>query len=73
MTTYKFRNLASRGRRYSIYVERFVTASGTRPVTEWFDTMDQAIVAAKEMKADGRFFGISSYVRSQAAADSTWN
>jgi hypothetical protein len=38
-------------------------------VLEWFTTMDDAIQAADEMKADGRFYGIHSYTRSQEAAD----
>jgi hypothetical protein len=66
---YQFRNNPSTGRRYSIWVERFITDIGTRPVLEWFDTMEDAIQAAEEMKQDGRFFGICSYVRSQQVAD----
>lgn len=72
VTTYRFRNHNGRGKRYSIYVERFVTAAGVCGVLEWFDTMDEAIAAAEEMRADGRFYGIHSYVRSQACADAEW-
>jgi ABC-type proline/glycine betaine transport system substrate-binding protein len=71
-TAYRFRNNPSRGCRYSIYVQRFITDAGTRPVLEWFHTMEDAIAAAEEMQADGRFYGISSYVRSLATADSRW-
>jgi hypothetical protein len=66
---YQFRNNPSRGRRYSIYVERFQTDAGIRPALEWFDTMSEATQAAAEMVADGRFSGIHSYVRSQETAD----
>ena len=65
---YRFRNTPSKGCRYSIYVQRFVTDVGTIPVLEWFHTMEEAQTAADEMIADGRFFGISSYVRSIEAA-----
>ncbi|MGA1624882.1 MAG: hypothetical protein ACO4AJ_04525 [Prochlorothrix sp.] len=69
VTTYRFRNNPGAGCRYSIYVERFCTSAGVRPVLEWFRTMDEAIEAADEMQADGRFLGIHSYVRSQETAD----
>ena len=69
VVTYRFRNNPGGGCRYSIYVERFVTSAGVRPVLEWFRTMDDAIDAAEEMRADGRFLGIHSYVRSQETAD----
>ena len=69
---YRFRNTPSKGMRYSVHVQRFVTDAGTVPVLEWFATMDEATLAASEMEADGRFYGISSYVRSQEAADSEW-
>ena len=67
--TYRFRNRPGTGCRYSIYAERFITDAGTRPVLEWFETMDDAKAAAAEMQADGRFYGICSYVRSQETAD----
>lgn len=65
---YRFRKNKSAGCRYSIYVERFVTDIGTIPVLEWFPTMSEAVDAANEMKADGRFHGICSYIRSPEAA-----
>lgn len=68
-TVYRFRNNPAQGRRYSVWVERFITDAGTRPVLEWFDTMADAAEAASEMQADGRFHGIWSYVRSQETAD----
>lgn len=68
-TAYRFRNNPSQGRRYSIWVERFIADAGTRPVLEWFDTIADAAAAASEMQADGRFYGIWSYVRSQETAD----
>ena len=70
MTRYQFRNNASRGRRYSVYVDRFITDVGTQPVVEWFDALQDAMDAADEMKADGRFYGIHIYVRSQEFANS---
>jgi len=51
---------------HSIY---FVTGSGVTSVLEWFPTMQEAIEAAEEMKADGRFLRISSHIRSQETAD----
>jgi len=72
VVTYRFRNNPSQGKRYSVYVERFCTSAGVTYALEWFDTMDEAIAAAEEMKADGRFLGIHSYVRSQEAADAEW-
>ena len=69
VTTYRFRNHPSKGCRYSLYVEAFVTSAGVRPVLEWFPTMAEAIEAAEEMKADGRFLRISSYVRSSEVAE----
>jgi hypothetical protein len=69
VTTYKFRNRPARGCRYSVYVERFVTSAGVTPVLEWFPTIQEAIDAVEEMKADGRFLGISSYVRSDETAN----
>lgn len=72
VTTYRFRNHSGKGKRYSIYVERFITAAGVCGVLEWFDTMDEALAAVQEMQADGRFYGIHSYVRSQEAADAEW-
>ena len=67
--SYQFRNNSSKRRRYSVWVERFITDAGTRPVLEWFDTAEDAQQAVDEMLADGRFYGISSYVRSQETAD----
>ncbi|MFZ9960601.1 MAG: hypothetical protein ACO3GP_09430 [Candidatus Limnocylindrus sp.] len=72
VTTYRFRNNPGYGCRYSVYVERFVTASGVSGVLEWFHTLDEALAAADEMRADGRFLGIHSYVRSQETADAEW-
>jgi hypothetical protein len=66
---YRFRNFSPKGKRYSVYVQRFETQAGVRPVVEWFSTMDEAQAAVDEMIADGRFYGICSYVRSQETAD----
>ena len=69
VVTYRFRKHPAKGCRYSLWVEAFVTGHGVTSVLEWFPTMDEAIEAEKEMKADGRFLRISSYVRSQETAD----
>lgn len=66
---YRFRHTPSRGCKYSIYVERFISSAGTTSVLQWFKTMEEAQLATDEMKADGRFHGIHSYVRSQETAD----
>lgn len=66
---YQFRNNHGRGCRYSVWVQRFTTEHGTRPVLEWFHTMEEQQAAVDEMIADGRFSGISSYSRSQETAD----
>jgi hypothetical protein len=52
-----------------VWVQRFTTEHGTRPVLEFFQTMEEAQTAVDEMIADGRFSGISSYTRSQETAD----
>lgn len=54
-----------------MWVQRFTTEHGTRPVLEWFHSMDEAQTAVDEMIADGRFSGISSYSRSQETADAS--
>jgi hypothetical protein len=66
---YTFRNHGSRGRRWSIYVQRFTTDVGVIPVLEWFNSFDEANQAADEMKADDRFYGIHIYCRSQETAN----
>ena len=68
--TYKFRNHNGKGKRWSVYVQRFITDVGTMPgIIEWFDSYDDAEMAAEEMKHDGRFYGIHIYSRSQETAD----
>jgi len=69
VVTYRFRKHPAKGCRYSLWVGAFVTGSGVTSVLEWFPTMQEAIEAAEEMKADGRFLRISSHVRSQETAD----
>jgi|DEB0MinimDraft_3_1074331.scaffolds.fasta_scaffold20634_3 hypothetical protein len=73
MTNYTFRNNIGKGKRWSIYVERFVTSHGVIPVLEWFSTYEDAELAAEEMRRDGRFFGIHIYNRSQETADHEWS
>jgi tryptophan synthase beta subunit len=68
VTTYRFRNNPSKGCRYSVWA-RFCTGQGVCPALEWFHALDDAMSAADEMHADGRFLGIHIYVRSQQTAD----
>ena len=69
--SYQFRNNNPKGCRYSVWVQRFKTEHGTRPVLEFFHSMEEAQTAVDEMIADGRFSGISSYSRSQETADAS--
>lgn len=66
---YTFRRHNSKGKRWSVYVQRFMTDISCTNALEWFDTYNEANQAADEMKADGRFSGISIYCRSQETAD----
>ena len=66
---YTFRRHDGRGKRWSVYAARFITDVGTTYALEWFDTYEDANQAADEMKADGRFRGISIYSRSQETAN----
>jgi 6-phosphogluconate dehydrogenase len=68
--SYKFRNHSGKGKRWSVYVQRFITDIGIMPgIIEWFDSYEDAELAAEEMKRDGRFYGIHIYNRSQETAD----
>lgn len=68
--SYKFRNHTSQGKRWSVYIQRFITDAGTcGGLIEWFDSYADAELAAEEMKRDGRFYGLSIYCRSQETAD----
>jgi hypothetical protein len=69
VTNYKFRNHSGKGKRWSVYAQRFVTNSGTTFALEWFDSFVDAELAAEEMRRDGRFYGIHIYNRSQETAD----
>ncbi len=67
---YKFRNHSGKGKRWSVYVQRFITDKGTMGgLIEWFDSFVDAELAAEEMRRDGRFYGIHIYNRSQETAD----
>ena len=68
-TPYKFRNHAGLGKRWSVYAERYITDAGMIPVLEWFNTYEDAELAAEEMRRAGNFFGIHIYCRSQETAD----
>jgi len=67
---YKFHNHSGKGKRWSVYVQRFITDKGTMGgLIEWFDSFVDAELAAEEMRRDGRFYGIHIYNRSQETAD----
>ena len=67
---YKFHNHNGKGKRWSVYIQRFITDKGTIPgLIEWFDSYADAELVAEEMKRDGRFYGLHIYCRSQETAD----
>ena len=70
---YKFKNHSGKGKRWSVYVQRFTTDAGViGGLIEWFDSYADAELAAEEMKRDGRFYGIHIYNRSQETADAEY-
>lgn len=69
--SYTFRNVKGTGKRWSVYAQRFITDAGTTSVLEWFDSYEDAELAAEEMYRDGRFQGICIYNRSQETADAS--